>query len=447
MTRPAYRFNDFDPPIPFLTGDASVLHSVITEVDRIHSLTPEEVQKHQSAFLYKLLKYYSKKSFLFSKRLLGNITDYSEESELKELLNLVKPEGKHYFQNLKGNRVKVPEHHLPTHWATTSGSTGVPLKVQCTAITRAIGMALVPWTHLTSGTDFSWRMASVKPTNIAVGQSESWDPASSLLFDVGPMLSISSSEDILTQLDKLEDFQPDALIVFPSVLKEYTYLWDKGVRKPLKLKVIRTMGETLCNETREIARELTGAKVLDTYSSSEVGRIATQVSPDFPYLTNTYSLIVEVLNDNGARCLPGETGRVVVTDLFNYATPLIRYDIGDYAVPYDSYHHKLTEVKGRSRNMITLPDGRKVWPLVGYREFSEVVPIRQFHIQQVEPDRLKAKFFVDCLPDPEDMEKVRNIIRKSLGYCFDIDDSYQVEPLAKGANGKMEDFVSLLQRP
>lgn len=445
MTHPAYRFNDFNPPIPFLTGDASVLHSVITEVDRIHSLTPEGVQKHQSAFLYKLLKYYSKKSFAFSKRLLGSISDYSEESKPRELLDLLKPEGKHYFQKLKLDGAKVPEHHLPTHWATTSGSTGVPLKVQCTAITRAIGMALVPWTHLASGTQFSWRMASVKPTNIAVGQSESWDPASSLLFDVGPMLSISSSEDILTQLDKLEDFQPDVLIVFPSVLKEYAFLWGNGARKPLKLKVIRTMGETLCDETREIARELTGAKVLDTYSSSEVGRIATQVSPNSPYLVNNYSLIVEVLREDGQRCLPGEIGKVVITDLFNYATPLIRYDIGDYAVPYDAYHYKLMEVKGRSRNMVTLPDGCKVWPLVGYREFSEVVPVRQFHIQQVEPDRLKAKFFVDDLPNLEEREKVKEIVRDNLGYCFEIDDSYQTEPFAKAANGKMEDFVSLLQ--
>lgn len=443
MTIPTYRFNDFDPPIPFLTGDASVLHSIISEVNRVNLLTPENVQRHQAAYLYKLLRYFSKKSFSLPKRLQGNIADYSEESELKELLNLVKPEGKHYFQKVcKGS--EPPIHHLPTHWATTSGSTGVPLKVKCTAITRAIGMAMVPWTHLTSGTDFSWRMASVKPTNTSVGLSEAWDPASSLLFDVGPMLSVSSSEDVLAQLDQLEEFQPDILTVFPSVLKEYVSLWGKGVRKPLQLKAIRTMGETLCDSTREIAGKLTGARVLDTYSSSEVGRIATQILPNSPYIVNNYSLIVEVLREGGERCLPGEVGRVVVTDLFNYATPLIRYDIGDWAIPNDSHHNSLKKVMGRSRNMITLPDGRKVWPLVGYREFSEIVPIRQFHIVQIAPDRLRAKFFVDTLPDPEDMERVRRVIRENLGYFFEIEDAYQMEPLPKGANGKMEDFVSLL---
>jgi phenylacetate-CoA ligase len=444
MTNPAYRFNDFDPPVPFLTGDASVLHSIITEVERVNYLSPEDIQKRQAAFLYKLISHFSRKSFKFSKRLHGRISSHSEDTPLLDLLDLFQPLDKHYFQKLSSEEAKVPKHHLPTHWATTSGSTGVPLKVQCTSITRAIGMASVPWAHLASGTDFSWRMASVKPTNLITGESDSWDPASSLLFDVGPMLSVSSSEDVFTQLDQLEKFEPDCLIVFPSVLNEYASIWERGLREPPKFKAIRTMGETLRDETRHLVEKVTGAPVLDTYSSSEVGRIATQIAPHSPYTVNNYSLVVEVLNEVGERCAPGEIGRVVITDLFNYATPLVRYDIGDWAIPADTYHHKLEKVMGRSRNMLTLPDGRKVWPLVGYREFSEVVPVRQFHIQQTSVDSLRARFFVDYLPCLEQREKLKRIVRESMGYDFNIEDLYQTEPFEKKPNGKMEDFVSLL---
>jgi len=444
MTNPAYRFNDFDPPVPFLTGDASVLHSIITEIDRVNCLSPDGIQKRQAAFLYKLLSHFSKKSFKFSKRLHDNISSYSEDTPLLDLLNLLQPLDKHYFQKLSSEKVKVPKHHLPTYWAKTSGSTGVPLKVQRTSITRAIGMASVPWAHLASDTDFSWRMASVKPTNLVTGQSDSWDPASSLLFDVGQMISVSSSEDVFTQLDQLEKFEPDCLIAFPSVLNEYASIWEKGVREPLKLKAIRTMGETLRDGTRNLVQNITGAQVLDTYSSSEVGRIATQIAPHSPYTVNNYSLVVEVLNEAGERCVPGEIGRVVITDLFNYATPLVRYDIGDWAIPADAYHHRLEKVMGRSRNMITLPDGRRVWPLVGYREFTEVIPVRQFHIQQISADSLRARFFVDCLPCSEQREKLKGIVRGSMGYDFNIEDLYQTEPFEKTPNGKMEDFVSLL---
>ena len=43
------------------------------------------------------------------------------------------------------------------------------------------------------------------------------------------------------------------------------------------------------------------------------------------------NLIVEIVDDKGAPCASGEIGRVIVTDLHNFATPLMRYDIGDYA--------------------------------------------------------------------------------------------------------------------
>lgn len=437
-----YRFDDFNPPIPFLTGDAAVLHSIISEVDRVAHLSPEEIQKRQAHYLTPLIHHFSKVSPSFKKRL-GKV---SLKDNLIDRLGKVKPIDKlglQEWQRAEPN-VSIPQHHLPENWATTSGSTGTPLRVRGTAITRAIAMAQIPWTHLASGTDFSWRMASVKPTNTVTGESDSWDGASSLLFNVGPLLSLSSSTDIFKQLDSLERFKPDILIVFPSVLKEYLSVWRSRMRPPLKPKVIRTMGETLGDDVRELAEETTGAQVLDTYSSSEVGRIATQISPGEAYRVNTYSLIVEVLNERNERCVPGELGRVVITDLTNYATPLIRYDIGDWAIPEDPHHHRLREIRGRSRNVIQLPDGRKVWPLVGYREFSEVVPVRQFRIEQVAPDYLRAQFYVFELPDQEARERVLKIIRESLGYDFAIEADFQMSPIAKGPNQKLEDFISLL---
>lgn len=445
MINPQYRFNDFDPPIPFLTGDASALHSIITEVDRVLTLPSEKVKKRQTQYLFRLISHFWGQSQTFRERFRGNPEQVSQ-SNLYEILEKVQPEAKPYFQKLSEKKAewKVPKHHLPTHWASTSGSTGVPLKVECTAVTRAIGMAQVPWAHLASDVDFSWRLASVKPLNKGVKVSKEWDSATNLLFEVGPMLSIPTSIDVQQQLNHLEEFRPDFLITLPNILKEYASLWDREARRPLSLKMIRTMGESLSAKTREIAEKLTGAKVLDTYSSSEIERIATQVVPGESYKVNTYSLIVEVLREDGSRCAPGEMGRVVVTDLMNYATPVIRYDIGDWAIPANESHSELQSILGRSRNLITLPNGKKVWPLVGYREFSKVVPVRQFHIVQTEPERLKAKFQVELLPNQNDIDKIKEVICESLEWDFDIEMHFQTEALPKPKNGKLEDFVSLI---
>ena len=75
------------------------------------------------------------------------------------------------------------------------------------------------------------------------------------------------------------------------------------------------------------------------YSSAEVGLMAAEC-PDHAldrdgghYLVAEENLILEVLHPEGSACAPGEVGHVVVTDLHNYATPIIRSDIGDLAEP------------------------------------------------------------------------------------------------------------------
>lgn len=441
----AYRTDFFDPPIPFLTGDASVLHHIICEVERVNSLGLDGVRKHQENLLRPLLKHFSEIDPDFRKRI-----GKGESSRIFSLSGLqgVEPQGKEYFQGLskRGEDLskRAPKHFLPLHWAETSGSTGKPLRIRNTAVSRAVSTATVPWSYMKSGTDFSWRLASVKPGNKDGKISKSWDGATDLLFEVGDMLSVSSSEDVQAQLDNLEKFRPDVLVVFPSVLSEYTQIWKSGSRSALPLKMIRTLGETLKDETRELAEMQTGAVVLDTYSSSEVGRIATQVSQGGPYLLNNYSLIVEILNSDGNPCSSGEIGRVVITDLCNYATPVVRYDIGDYATPWSDECLSLKSIQGRQRNMITLPDGRKVWPLVGYQEFSKVLPVRQFHIKQDKPGELAASFYVEVPPTDHQKDRIFEIMRKNLGYDFQIEANFQLEPLTKGPNQKLEDFVSLV---
>ena len=67
------------------------------------------------------------------------------------------------------------------------------------------------------------------------------------------------------------------------------------------------------------------------YSSQEVGYIALQCPENESYHIQAENVLVEILDDDGLPCEPGEVGRVVVTALHNLATPLLRYDIGDYA--------------------------------------------------------------------------------------------------------------------
>jgi phenylacetate-CoA ligase len=73
---------------------------------------------------------------------------------------------------------------------------------------------------------------------------------------------------------------------------------------------------------------------------------------------------VEILVD-GRPALPGETGEIVITDLFNLATPMIRYRIGDLATAVDNSvkcscgraHSIIGEIQGRTQAIVHCADG------------------------------------------------------------------------------------------
>src|SRR5690606_42070577 len=125
------------------------------------------------------------------------------------------------------------------------------------------------------------------------------------------------------------------------------------------------------------------------YSAEEVGYIAHQSPQDESYLVQAEHVIVEVLDADGAPCLPGEVGQVVVTTLNNFARPLIRYALGDYArvggpAACGRGLPVLQDIRGRQRNMLRLPDGNRIWPRTGFKEYAAGAPVVQHQLVQLD---------------------------------------------------------------
>src|SRR5690606_38699430 len=73
---------------------------------------------------------------------------------------------------------------------------------------------------------------------------------------------------------------------------------------------VRTVSETLRDETRALCDEVFGVPIVDLYSTQEVGYIALQCPQQCVYHVQSESVLVEVLDENDAPCAPGEVGRV-----------------------------------------------------------------------------------------------------------------------------------------
>jgi phenylacetate-CoA ligase len=160
---------------------------------------------------------------------------------------------------------------------------------------------------------------------------------------------------------------------------------------------------------------------------------------------------LEVLRDDGTDCEPGEEGRVVLTPLHNFAMPLIRYEIGDRAVPAAPCAcgrtlPALACIPGRARDMLTLPDGARRFPYYGHNAIMRVDAIAQHQVAQVAPDRVELRLVVRRPLDAEEAAHIVAVAEAALGPPFRAVIVYR-DAIARQPGGKYAEFSNEVAAP
>ena len=335
----------------------------------------------------------------------------------------------------------VPGQHGRSHEISSSGSTGRP-------------DALTLREHLWHGRDFRLRLAAIRPYAAgaadypggAVGRI--WGRATQQLFANGPSFSLNISTSAAQQAEWLQRVRPDYLLTYPSALRDLLlHCRAAGITIP-RLREVRTLSETLPPETRSLCREVWGLRITDGYSSQENGLLALQCPEAEHYHIQSEAVMLEVLNEAGEACRPGEIGQVAVTSLHNFAMPLIRYALGDMAevgapCPCGRGLPVLKRVLGRVRNRLSYPDGRHGWPMMGDIFHAGVEGIRQYQIIQHGVADIELKLAVDHALTGEEEDKLRDWLHLRSGHAFPVRFSYAAE-IPRGPGGKFETFKSLI---
>lgn len=100
-----------------------------------------------------------------------------------------------------------------------------------------------------------------------------------------------------------------------------------------KVKAIIPISETMPEPVRRTLEKQFDCPVRAWYSNEENGIMGLQNEDNEGYRIDTETYYYEILKmDSDEPAEPGELGRIVITDLFNYAFPILRYDNGDTAV-------------------------------------------------------------------------------------------------------------------
>jgi phenylacetate-CoA ligase len=339
----------------------------------------------------------------------------------------------------------VPKAHMPRTKTQTSGSTGEPVLIWRTALNRFDWLCMTMREHLWHERAFSEPFCAIR-ANIDEVRLNNWGAPAALLRETGPLLGLPINRSIAEQVEKIAAFHTHTLLIYPNALSGVIdYCQSCGVRLA-DLKAIITVGEALSPDIRARAEAFFDVKISDIYSSQEAGTIALQCPVSGLYHTMAENVIVEVVDSDGKAAGEGNSGRLLITDLRNFATPLVRYDIGDYAkmgppCPCGRGLPTLSHVLGRERNLIVMPDGSRNWPMMGYAKYRQIAPIVQYQIVQEDREHVEMRLVVERPLTAEEESGLTAHVQKSLGHPFQIRLSYFDGKIPASPTGKFEEFV------
>jgi phenylacetate-CoA ligase len=432
-----------------LTGAAASLHALLYELEHTAALDDAQFSALQGLQLQALVCHACQHSAYFRERVQRCGMQADTLSSLEALRSF--PVMTRHEVQAHGAALRcahVPEAHGPLHETGTSGSLGQPVIVSRTAITQMFWNAFTVREHLWQRRDLSARFAAIRADLPAQGvRVDDWGAPLNLLYRTGPAFAMASNRPVDDQIEWLDRISPRYLLTYPTNLSELLDRWEARGRGLAGLSQVRTIGETVTAAMRERVRAVLGVSIADIYSSQELGTIAIQAADDDAYHVMAENYIVEILDEKGEPCAQGETGRVIVTDLHNYAMPLVRYETGDYAEPGPEGRGSrglptLRRIMGRKRNMIVI-DGQRRWPSLNAHRYREVAPVEQYQIVQTSAEHIEIRLV--CAPlSPAQENALGDLLLDALEHPFVLTFRYFATRIPTGRTGKFEEFMSLV---
>lgn len=324
---------------------------------------------------------------------------------------------------------------------STSGSTGDPFSVWCNKEKMdRINMGFISIMELTG-----FRMG-MKRAEFRV-----WIPGKNTITKFKSiknnliMIDISNMGD--EALDKIcktiKKKRIQCLVSYSSALTALAeYIKRKSVDvKQWDVEMIFSMGEGLPQGTYDSLKEIFGFAPIRSYGSNEQGHVAVGLNEENRYTIDLYNYYVEILKmETDEPAEPGELGRIVITDYYNKAFPMIRYDTGDtgtYEEIYDEQgrkHAYFNEIYGRRGSLMYNCKGE---PL-SIHVFLNVLINLEGVVHQakcIQWEKKRYELLINADRDKIDEEAVVGSYRKYLGEEAQIDVTY-VDEIPIQASGK-----------
>jgi phenylacetate-CoA ligase len=259
-------------------------------------------------------------------------------------------------------------------------------------------------------------------------------------------------QDNVTEFLRMHNrYRPDAVVAYTNPLYTFARLLEERGLVPFSPRAIVVGAEKLYPFQRELIERVFQAPVFETYGSREVMLIGAECDRHEGLHLTAEHLLVEILDDQGQLTPAGKEGNVVVTDLYNYGMPFIRYANGDRALAgwgtcsCGRGLPLLRKVVGRRLDVIQTPDGRCVPGEFFPHLMKDFPTVRQFQVVQPEPDQVVVRMVLGSQQNGRHRLSLEDEIRRILGpsmHCTFV----TVDEIPLTASGKLQVVANLVEK-
>ena len=328
---------------------------------------------------------------------------------------------------------------------TTSGSTGAPVTIISDQQAEDFRAAVFGFPFFECGFKPWQKMVRFSNPNRFSRNGKRWYE----YFGLMRVLRLSPLNPVEEYIPIMRRFHPHAIFGYAS----YLFLLAEKVKEDkveeIAPRILFSTADMLTPRIRKFLTSVFDAEVFDLFGCVEVERTAWECKEHVGYHMDIDSTAIEFVKDNEHVAF-GERGKILYTCLYNYAMPLIRYDVGDVGIPSDEKCPcgrglpLMKSIEGRLDDFIVKPDGTLVDPisfLIIVENLAEYGKIKQYQIIQEKKEEIILRIVKGENFDKPLISYILTNIRELVGKEMNIKMDF-VDKILPQRSGKFRIVIS-----
>jgi len=412
-------------PMQFVDDDVHNCLAMIQEIALIENGSPEAREKWQSkqlANLFEHAKQYSKfwRSRMPSRRMTGEQIKFIPPLTREDLAQQIKSEGS-LTHEPDGSKTQTYE---------TTGSTGMPVTAYVTKANGHYNAIRSLAENMIKNLPFTENYVrisagSTKDPGVKVKETPVWAPPLSKLFQNGKGKSVTYDYDVTRLVAELSKDRVGYMRCSSNVVDQLYQYGGTEIFKTLGVYAWIHVGDS---KDPQMVAELraVGIPTYSSYSSGELGPIGLSCPhSDDHYHVATSNVVVEADPQLTVTLADKTLSRLLITGLHSYATPLIRYDIGDFGIlepscPCGHTGPTLSHLYGRRKHFVRHRDGRMIAFTGRSHELLRGLEFKDSRIRQTGLDELTFEIAGASNMDDQLAALIQTRVKKIVGTDFSI---------------------------